>query len=79
MASIQLSERTDATVTINLFWKYDKYCTENGHKGCSVWGDWLFKYSETKKRDLKRLISDNKERSHLCVAAIQRKKYVVSF
>ena len=78
IASIQLSERTDAYVTINLFWKYDKYCSENGQKGCSVWGDWLHKYSESRKRDLKRLISDSKERSYLCGAAIQRKKYLVS-
>ena len=79
ISSIQLSERTDASVTTDLFWKYDKYCSENGHKGCSVWGDWLHKYSEARKRDFRRVTMENKERSNLCEAVIQRKKFVVSF
>ena len=67
----------NATITKELYWKYDNYCRENNYSGVLVWGLWLEKYQESCIRQFKKFQENNKERGILCAARTARKHSMV--
>ena len=74
-----LSERTNASITCDLYWKYDQYCRDNNYAFVSTWGLWLDKYRDTCSKQFKKFQDNNKERGRLCDARDSRKHSVVRY
>ena len=74
---LKSEEMANATITKELYWKYDNYCRENNYSGVLVWGLWIEKYQESCIRQFKKFQENNKERGILCAARTARKHSMV--
>ena len=72
------SEKTNAVITSELYWKYDQYCRDNNYTFVSTWGVWLDKYRDTCSKQFKKFQDNNRERGRLCDARDSRKHSLVS-
>lgn len=72
------SERLSASITKDLYWKYDEYCRDINYGNSSTWGEWLGKHVTKSKEQLQRLRDDMMERSRAAKAKAARSSAVAA-
>jgi hypothetical protein len=75
---IYSSERSNASVTKELFWKYDGECRDLNYKHTVTWGEWLQRYIEDDKEKLAFLRKYSADRRAIARAEIEKQRAVAT-